>query len=240
MTAVVDTRATGSALHGPERDGAERAGPGHAAPEHTRPGSADLGPARPSRTVPAAGLDGAGLDGAGLDGAGSGRVRRQSPAFVNQTSQGATRGAYRDQLAPSARHAVARNSAVRVSSPTAVRRVTGLTAERRRALPAADGVVACARPRQEHEEWWLLSAAAFMFLMVVLVGLFGLGGTGESVPGATTVVRVSGGDTLWSIAERNAPGSDPRDVVQRIVELNDLGAATARPGQALVVPVRGQ
>ncbi|WP_406692177.1 LysM peptidoglycan-binding domain-containing protein [Saccharopolyspora sp. ID03-671] len=45
------------------------------------------------------------------------------------------------------------------------------------------------------------------------------------------------GDTLWGIATRMAPDEDPRAVVERIVELNGLGGASAEAGRHLVVPV---
>ncbi|WP_233576373.1 LysM peptidoglycan-binding domain-containing protein [Saccharopolyspora rhizosphaerae] len=77
--------------------------------------------------------------------------------------------------------------------------------------------------------------AASTFLVVVLVGLFGAGDA--PVTGGTTVVQVHTGDTLWGIATRTAPGEDPRAVVERIVELNGLGAPVAEAGRHLVVPV---
>lgn len=97
--------------------------------------------------------------------------------------------------------------------------------------------VPCGRPRGTGEWGWLLSVAALTFLMVLLVGMFGIDGGRAPVPARTTVVQVGAGDTLWNIADRFAPGSDPREVVRRIVELNDLGASAARAGQSLVVPI---
>ena len=54
---------------------------------------------------------------------------------------------------------------------------------------------------------------------------------------ATAVVVVQPGENLWSIAQSVDPGSDPRDLVLRIRELNDLGAAHVFPGQSLIVPL---
>ena len=51
------------------------------------------------------------------------------------------------------------------------------------------------------------------------------------------VVRV--GDTLWGIAVRRAPGSDPRQVVQAIVDTNNVDAGMLVPGQVLVIPPDG-
>ncbi|MDI2030955.1 LysM peptidoglycan-binding domain-containing protein [Saccharopolyspora sp. TS4A08] len=100
-------------------------------------------------------------------------------------------------------------------------------------------VRSCARPLRaigRAGEWLVLGGvAAATFLVVVLVGLFGVGDA--PVTGGTTVVQVRTGDTLWGIATRMAPDEDPRAVVERIVELNGLGGASAEAGRHLVVPV---
>ncbi|GAA2800170.1 LysM peptidoglycan-binding domain-containing protein [Saccharopolyspora taberi] len=117
---------------------------------------------------------------------------------------------------------------------------SGRLAERRwfervlgRRFPSAAS--AC-RSRPDGEWFWLGSAAAFAFLIVLLVGLVGPAGGGD-VPASTGVVQVRSGDTLWGLADRFAPDSDPRDVVHRIAELNDLDGLTAEVGQSLVVPM---
>ncbi|CAM01079.1 LysM domain-containing protein [Saccharopolyspora erythraea NRRL 2338] len=85
----------------------------------------------------------------------------------------------------------------------------------------------------------LASVGAFTFLMVLLVGLVGPGsGMGdEPVPAGTAVVQVRTGDTLWGLAERFAPASDPRLVVDRIAQMNGLNGVTAEVGRPLVVPM---
>lgn len=60
-------------------------------------------------------------------------------------------------------------------------------------------------------------------------------GAGASADAFTTVT-VGAGESLWSIAQHVAPGSDPRDVVDAIVRLNALGGVTVTPGQRLAVP----
>jgi hypothetical protein len=47
------------------------------------------------------------------------------------------------------------------------------------------------------------------------------------------VVTVHAGDTLWSIAEKVAPGADPRAEVADLQRRNGLSAAALRPGQLL-------
>ena len=56
--------------------------------------------------------------------------------------------------------------------------------------------------------------------------------------GATTYV-VRPGDTLWSIASRLQPGTDPRFVVDRIARANDLDVGALVPGQQVTIPAIG-
>ncbi|PXY19568.1 LysM peptidoglycan-binding domain-containing protein [Prauserella muralis] len=105
--------------------------------------------------------------------------------------------------------------------------------------PPARGAVPCG-PRAVPYRWPLLAAVA----AAVCLGVAGLGwlassmaGAGEAtVPASTAVVSVAPGDTLWDVAERSAPDSDPQAVVERIQELNGLTGADVRPGTPLVVP----
>ena len=60
-------------------------------------------------------------------------------------------------------------------------------------------------------------------------------GTGSTTH-ATQVWVVAPGETLWSIASRVEPTTDPRDTVQRIVELNGLGDSGVFAGERLIVP----
>lgn len=56
------------------------------------------------------------------------------------------------------------------------------------------------------------------------------GSAGATVP-ATVTVRA--GDSLWSIAERIAPGTDPRAEVANLQRANRLDGARLQPGQVL-------
>lgn len=83
----------------------------------------------------------------------------------------------------------------------------------------------------------LLTAA----LLLAFVGFTALSGpamsTGDAHHAAPQAVVVASGETLWDIAQRIAPGADPRDVIAEIVDLNALSDAGAiRVGQKLFVP----
>ena len=62
----------------------------------------------------------------------------------------------------------------------------------------------------------------------------GVAAVAEPVPDRTTV---QAGDTLWAIAQRIAPGRDPRDVVQQLRRLNELPSGGLQAGQQLLLPV---
>jgi hypothetical protein len=70
--------------------------------------------------------------------------------------------------------------------------------------------------------------------------LFGSGSAdaaGSSQGPATGIVVVQSGENLWSIAQSIDPAGDPRDLVIRIREMNDLGSQHVFPGQSLIVPI---
>ena len=50
------------------------------------------------------------------------------------------------------------------------------------------------------------------------------------------VVVVQPGDTVWSIAEEEAGGDDPRAWVDAIAVRNHIDAGAVVPGQSLVIP----
>ena len=54
---------------------------------------------------------------------------------------------------------------------------------------------------------------------------------------ATGAVVVQPGETLWSLAQQALPGSDPREAVRRIEELNHLTNGRVVAGQQLIVPL---
>jgi LysM repeat protein len=62
-------------------------------------------------------------------------------------------------------------------------------------------------------------------------------GTAPKVPSvpAGAVMTVQPGDTLWSIAQRAEPNSDPRPVVDHLRKVNHLNSVVLSPGQTLKV-----
>ncbi|MGW3472178.1 LysM peptidoglycan-binding domain-containing protein [Saccharopolyspora sp. NPDC000995] len=115
------------------------------------------------------------------------------------------------------------------------KRVPGRVIFRAPGASAEESVAACDRARRRGEWLWLTSVAIFTSLIVMLVGLFGLGDS--PVTGGTAVVEVRAGDTSWGIADWVVPDSDPRAVVAKIVELNELDATAVEAGRLLRVPV---
>ena len=77
----------------------------------------------------------------------------------------------------------------------------------------------------------VLVVAAFL---VVVPGL--ARGDGPDRPGPRVTYVVEPGDTLWSIAQRVAPGRDPRPVVDGLIQANDLRGGL-QAGEELTIPV---
>ena len=65
----------------------------------------------------------------------------------------------------------------------------------------------------------------------------GLGGAPERPASRTYVVEP--GDTLWNIASRFAPATDPRVVVDAIASANGVDPGALVPGQQLAIPSVG-
>ncbi|GAA1353546.1 LysM peptidoglycan-binding domain-containing protein [Falsarthrobacter nasiphocae] len=54
---------------------------------------------------------------------------------------------------------------------------------------------------------------------------------------SVAVVTVEPGESMWEVAQRTNPGTDPREVVAAIVEANGLASSALEPGQELSVPL---
>ncbi|MDQ1711777.1 MAG: hypothetical protein QOE45_1227 [Frankiaceae bacterium] len=75
-----------------------------------------------------------------------------------------------------------------------------------------------------------------LVLLAFSLGRTSAGATGSGTPVARPTTVVAPGETLWAIARRVAPGTDPRATVARLTQLNDLGSTPIVAGQRLVLP----
>jgi Tfp pilus assembly protein FimV len=81
--------------------------------------------------------------------------------------------------------------------------------------------------------------AVVVLSIAVISGGSALAARDTAAPGQSfTTVTVASGDSLWSIAERVAPRSDPRDVVDAIARLNALEGGMVSMGQRLSIPAQ--
>jgi hypothetical protein len=90
----------------------------------------------------------------------------------------------------------------------------------------------------------LVVALATLWLLAQVVGaaLTPIGLSDGPVTQLGAVHQVESGDTLWGLASSVAPESDPRDVVDQIIQMNEGGAAISaggqlRAGEVLRLPV---
>jgi hypothetical protein len=85
---------------------------------------------------------------------------------------------------------------------------------------------------------------ASMLLVATLAWLAGTAradAAGSGVPSSAVYhslrsVVVLPGQSLWSIATQYEPGSDPRNVIQEIIDLNALSGTSVQPGEHLWLP----
>ena len=74
-------------------------------------------------------------------------------------------------------------------------------------------------------------------MMIGLTGVFGSAAAGVAPTSpATRTIVIQPGQTLWSIAGQVAPGTDRRDTIARIVELNALPNSAVSAGERIAVP----
>lgn len=116
-----------------------------------------------------------------------------------------------------------------------------------RLAPAAQSSGAAATPTLRlTRRGRLLRSGVVLIAVVAALTAVGAAHGGDPAQGSddrrvvtvpTTVVAP--GDTLWSIAQRVAPGTDPRRTVVQLQRLNNLDGAAVSVGQVLQIPVRG-
>lgn len=81
---------------------------------------------------------------------------------------------------------------------------------------------------------FIILAAAAISLMAFM---FMPESTSADISNKTTIVYVSSGDTLWSIADKYTNNGDVREMVYRIKKLNNLNSSNLYPGQQIEVPL---
>ncbi|MEU4448682.1 LysM peptidoglycan-binding domain-containing protein [Actinosynnema sp. NPDC050801] len=101
---------------------------------------------------------------------------------------------------------------------------------------APDPVACEVRPQRHPAVQFAGYAVVAALFAALLSGLYLYVSGATTVPERTNVVHVQVGESLWDVAERSAPNSDPDAVVSRIRELNSLTGTDVVPGQSLVVP----
>lgn len=77
---------------------------------------------------------------------------------------------------------------------------------------------------------------SLLVLCGLAIALLAPSGNASAPIGDRPIVVVQRDDTLWSIAERVAPGADPYATVEQIRHLNGLDDYTIYAGQELVIP----
>lgn len=101
------------------------------------------------------------------------------------------------------------------------------------AKPALSAGRSCASPYLKMTALFLAAAAVIVIGMHIAAGVV-LHSMAE--PSYETVV-VRRGDTLWDIARRVNPGTDPRKTIYEIKKLNQLDSVNLQPGQILLIPL---
>ena len=194
-----------------------RAGQARRHPLTDVPGVGQSGPHGAATVVPGPGLSGAG--------AGGRRSRRRGRRIVaRRRPPGRTTETF---LLPPGRTPGVRGGWVRRPVPLAVRssaRGLRLSMRGRRVLAGALALTVL----------WVVGAVLGAVLSAAGSAL--LSGAGD--PAAGDAIVVQAGDTLWAVAERSAPGQDPRRVVAELQQLNGLRGGQLQAGQLLVLPAR--
>jgi hypothetical protein len=104
-----------------------------------------------------------------------------------------------------------------------------------RGAAVAGSGAACIRAPRPGKVVRLATAATVTLAVIGGLGWIGQA-SGPGVPAKTAVIRVGAGETVWDVAQRVAPKSDPRAVVERIRQLNGMAGSAIQPGQQLQVP----
>lgn len=86
----------------------------------------------------------------------------------------------------------------------------------------------------------IMLVSSLVLALATLGPVFAQGQSGAPESGGASPVSatwvVQPGETLWVIAERIEPDTDPRETVARIVAMNDLPNSSVLVGQELQLP----
>jgi LysM repeat protein len=92
---------------------------------------------------------------------------------------------------------------------------------------------------------WSLKRFSQNFLLLLLICSIALilvttavKATFDTNPPQTVLIKVMRGDTLWSIARKLKPHTDPRLVIQKLKDHNQLVTSELKIGQCLEFPVK--
>ena len=80
---------------------------------------------------------------------------------------------------------------------------------------------------------------AFLAAVLLVAGWFVSRAVADAATTGTPpapAVTAHSGDTLWSIALRAEPDTDPRITVDHIIDANGLTSPVLQPGQRLILP----
>lgn len=79
-----------------------------------------------------------------------------------------------------------------------------------------------------------------ILLAIIITGANAFVSTANATDTPATVsyqfVTVHSGESLWQLAEKYAPNTDPRDFIAEVVSLNQLKTSVVEPGQRIALP----
>ena len=137
-------------------------------------------------------------------------------------------------------------STVTISAGAFTSRSAGVRTVGLRAASLRAGDVRAAAPRRRSSPVRLTRRGRLVMTLVLLVAFLAGGvvaagdlasaGTEPGAGATATRITVQPGDTLWSIAEQQAPRTDPRDTVEDILRLNHLDSVAVEAGSVLLLP----
>ena len=137
---------------------------------------------------------------------------------------------------PRARQAEAPAAPARVRLVRGGPYVEGRRPARLVSAPRHARAVDCAPRPKLGSTGWLVLVGGLTFVVALALFWSAGGSSAAPVPTTTTVVQVHQGETLWDVAEQQAPRSRTDAVVAQIMRLNSLSSASVYPGELLQVP----